>query len=107
MRLSIKLIFLLVTLFACLELSNAAPKSRGKGGKLKSPTNSLYINSAERHFYETKFEIGAEIYIQSAPNNSNETYSFMIGPFWTVLKLLENSNMKFEQGNTYTIMYRH
>ena len=63
MRLSIKLIFLLVTLFACLELSNAAPKSRGKGGKLKSPTNSLYINSAERHFYETKFEIGAEIYI--------------------------------------------
>ena len=48
MRLSIKLIFLLVTLFAFLELSNAVPKGRGgggggRGGKLKSPTKSLYI----------------------------------------------------------------
>ena len=49
MRLSIKLIFLLVTLFACLELSNAVPRGRGggrggggRGGKLKSPTKSLY-----------------------------------------------------------------
>ena len=46
MRLSIKLIFLLVTLFAFLELSNAVPKGRGggggRGGKLKSPTKSLY-----------------------------------------------------------------
>ena len=37
MRLSIKLIFLLVTLVAFLELSNAVPKGRGGGrGKLKS-----------------------------------------------------------------------
>ena len=66
MRLSIKLIFLLVTLFACLELSNAVPRGRGggrggggRGGKLKSPTKSLYINHAERHFCVTEFEIGA------------------------------------------------
>ena len=48
MRLSIKLIFLLVTLFAFLELSNAVPKGRGgggggRGGKLKSPTK-LFSN---------------------------------------------------------------
>ena len=46
MRLSIKLIFLLVTLFAFLELSNAVPKGRGggggRGGNLKSTTKSLH-----------------------------------------------------------------
>ena len=46
MRLSIKLIFLLVTLFAFLELSNAVPKGRGdgggRGGNFKSTTKSLY-----------------------------------------------------------------
>ena len=36
------------------------------------------------------FAIQAEIYIQSAPNNSNEAYTFMgLGrPFWAALKLL-------------------
>ena len=51
MRFSIKFIFLFVTLVACLEFSNAVPKGRGgggggRGGKLKSPTKSLYISRA-------------------------------------------------------------
>ena len=56
MRFSIKLIVLFVTLFACLELSNAVPKGRGgggggRGGKLKSPTKSLYISKSRRELF--------------------------------------------------------
>ena len=53
MRFSIKLIVLFVTLFACLELSNAVPKGRGggRGGKLKSQTKSLYILKSRRELF--------------------------------------------------------
>ena len=61
MRLSIKLIFLLVTLFAFLELSNAVPKGRGggggRGGKFKSPTKSLYIIMSVRLWNLAKIRV--------------------------------------------------
>ena len=51
MRLSIKLIFLLVTLFAFLELSNAVPKGRGGGGGGRGGKLKLWGFSVSRFDY--------------------------------------------------------
>ena len=42
--------------------------------------------------------VNPEIYIQSAANNSSETYTFMC-----LGRLLQNSTVKFEQANTNRI----
>ena len=57
------------------------------------------INSFDENFDITGQLDTAEIYIQSAPNNSNETYIFIVWgerAIWAVSKLLENSNMKYK-----------